>query len=504
MFHPGLLDSVGIHILSFRIIRVRRNMSDSENDIIRQRKENFNFLIAKGIEPYGRKFVSSHTSQDCISSYEESKSVKTAGRVVALRGHGKSAFGNLLDSKGKIQFYIKKDVIGADIFEIFQKVDLGDILGLEGKLFKTHTGEVTVLIEKFCFLSKALRPLPEKWHGLKDVEIRYRQRYLDLISSEGVREVFKKRSQAVSQIRRFLDEKGFLEVETPMMQAIPGGAVAKPFVTHHEALDIDLFLQIAPELYLKRLLVGGVEKVYELNRNFRNEGLSRFHNPEFTMMEVYSAYDDYTDMMILTEQLVVHLCDAVIGTRSLSHAIYPEPINLNPPWRRLDYFEAIREYAGFDALQIPDPMVEALRRGLKVDSQWSRIEIINEIFDKVVQDRLIQPTFIVDYPIELCPLTKAKLDDPTRAERFELFLNGLELANAYSELNDPMDQAKRFEEQARALGKEQDSDFIRALEYGMPCAGGLGIGIDRLVMILTGSESIREVVLFPQMRPEAS
>jgi len=476
-------------------------MSEADNDIIRQRKDTLKELISKGIEPYGRKFLRSHTLSDCIISFQESLEVQVAGRVMSLRGHGKSIFGNLEDRTGKLQFYIKKDLVGEETFDLFHKVDIGDILGITGTLFKTHTGEVTVLIKSFTFLSKSLRPLPEKWHGLKDVEIRYRQRYLDLVSNRDIQKLFQLRSKIIKGIREFLDRLGFQEVETPMMQSIAGGAVAKPFQTHHEALGLDLFLRIAPELYLKRLLVGGLEKVYELNRNFRNEGLSRFHNPEFSMLEVYSAYDDYRDMMKLTEDLLVFLCDQVIGSREISRE--NDFIKFAPPWTRLDYFEAIKIHTGIDALSLKDPASEAKRLGLTVDPAWSAMEVVNEIFEKLVQEKLIQPTFIIDYPVELCPLAKTKLNDPSRAERFELFIQGLEVANAYSELNDPIDQAKRFEEQSRLLGKESDEDFIRALEHGMPCAGGLGIGIDRLVMILTGAESIREVIFFPQLRPEA-
>lgn len=476
-------------------------MGDIENDLIFQRKEKLSQLLSKGIEPYGRKFVRSHTLEECVNSFQEGLAVKIAGRIMALRGHGKAVFGDVEDRTGKIQFYVKKDKVGDESFELFEKVDIGDILGFTGGLFRTRTGELTLLVQEFIFLSKSLRPLPEKWHGLKDVEIRYRQRYLDLVANRDVRKIFQARSGIVRCIRGFLDARGFLEVETPMMQAIPGGAVAKPFITHHEALGIDLFLRIAPELYLKRLLVGGLEKVYELNRNFRNEGLSRFHNPEFSMLEVYSAYDDYTDMMRLTEELVLTLCDEVIGKREVQNETRGT-LKFSPPWTRLDYFESIKQYAGVDALHLEDPASEAKRLGLSLDPKWSRIEIINEIFEKVVQGKLVQPTFIIDYPVELCPLSKTKPDDKSRAERFELFMAGMEVGNAYSELNDPIDQAQRFEEQARLSGKESDDDFVRALEHGMPCAGGLGIGIDRLVMILTGAESIRDIIFFPQMRPE--
>ncbi len=477
-------------------------MTDSDNDLIKQRKEKLQFLLEKGLEPYGRKFVRSHTMQGCIESFQEAMPAKIAGRVMALRGHGKAVFGNIEDRTGRIQFYVKKDIIGEEQFALFEKGDIGDVLGMEGELFKTKTGEITILAKHFVFLSKSLRPLPEKWHGLKDVEIRYRQRYVDLISNPEVRKIFQTRSGIIREIRSFLDGLGFQEVETPMMQAIAGGAVAKPFETFHEALGIDLYLRVAPELYLKRLLVGGLEKVYELNRNFRNEGLSRFHNPEFSMLEVYSAYDDYTDMMQLTENLVGSLCDHLFKKREVQ-SWGGQVLNFQSPWRRLDYFESIREYAGIDISHVKDPAAEAKKLGLFVDPHWSGIEVWNEIFEKVVQEKLIQPTFITDYPTELCLLAKTKKGDSSRAERFELFMQGLEVANAYSELNDPIDQAKRFDEQAKATGKEADHDFVRALEYGMPCAGGLGIGIDRLVMILTGIESIREVILFPHMRPEA-
>lgn len=477
-------------------------MLEQESDIVRQRIEKMRALIEKGIEPFGRKFARTRTVRECLDAYRESDEVKIAGRITAVRSHGKSIFANVTDATGKIQIYLKKDITGPGKFDIFSHVDLGDILGVHGTLFKTHTSEITVLVKDFVYLSKSLRPLPEKWHGLKDVQIRYRQRYLDLIANEDSRRLFQMRSGVMRRIREFLDGEGFLEVETPMMQPIAGGAVAKPFVTYHEALNIQLYLRIAPELFLKRLLVGGLEKVYELNRNFRNEGLSRFHNPEFTMLEVYSAYDDYNDMMELTQRLLSSVCESVTGKLEVERE--GMHLSFSPPWKRMSYRDALKIHAELDVDACADPAGEARSRGLSIEPQWSAVEIVNEIFEKTVQQKLIQPTFIVDYPVELCPLAKKKAADAACAERFELYIQGMEIANAYSELNDPLEQAERFREQARLTGKDQDEDFILALEHGMPCAGGLGVGIDRLVMILTGAESIREVILFPQLKPERS
>ena len=472
-----------------------------ENEQIQVRKQTIKELQSQGVDVFGRKFSKESSLIDCIDQYEEGKEVKTAGRVKAKRGHGKMFFSDIEDMTGKLQLFIGSKQIKEGYFELFEQVDIGDLIGVEGKLFTTRTGEISLMVESFDFLAKSMRPLPEKWHGLKDIEIRYRRRSLDLISNKDVAEVFRKRIMIIKEMRSFLDEKGFLEVETPMMQSIPGGADAKPFITHHEALNIDLFLRVAPELYLKRLLVGGFEKVYEINRNFRNEGISRFHNPEFTMMELYSAFDDYNDMMNLTEELVVYLCDTVIGTRKVLNE-KGEEIDLNSPWERIPYREALKKYTGndfTDEVQLTKKCIE-----LKVDKEEMKTtaDMLDAVFKREVEPHLKGPVFIIDYPAETTALAKLKVDDPTLVERFELFVNYHELANAYSELNDPIQQRERFIEQTKKTKKQIDEDFLVALEYGMPCAGGLGIGIDRLVMMLTGVSSIRDVIFFPQLKPQ--
>ncbi|MDP3981742.1 MAG: lysine--tRNA ligase [Chlamydiota bacterium] len=485
-------------------------MSDVIHDTFQQRSDKIQELIGQGVDCFGRRFECSDKARACETHFEEGKAVKLAGRLTALRGHGKTVFGNVLDATGLVQIYVKRDYLGDEKFILFKKANIGDILGLEGELFKTKTGEVTILVKNFYFLGKALRPLPEKWHGLKNVEIRYRQRYLDLISSQEVRDIFIKRTRIISTIRSYLDQLGFMEVETPMMQSMAGGAAAKPFITHHEALDVDLYLRVAPELFLKRVLVGGFEKIYEINRNFRNEGLSRFHNPEFSMLELYSAYDDYETMMRITEDLVRHLCDQVLGTDLFKRPDTGDDISLRTPWARRGYFDLLEEITGVDWRKETQVAQTALHQNplgknlveRELSPEWTDIDIINEVFDKQVQPKLIQPTFVIDYPKQISPLAKTRADDPSIAERFELFMAGMEIANAFSELNDPLEQRRRFEEQAQKQGKEVDDDFLTALEYGMPCAGGLGIGIDRLVMILTHAPSIREVILFPQLRPE--
>lgn len=477
-------------------------------DLAEQRKKKMETLQAKGINPFGDKFSVTGAIKEYVDDFQEEKDVAVAGRVMTYREHGKSIFCDLRDFTGKIQLYIRKDKVGDENFDIFKNVDIGDLLGVSGKLFKTRTGEATVYVEKYKYLGKALKPLPEKWHGLKDVELRYRQRYLDLLSNLDVREVFVKRSQIITAIRNSLNEDGFIEVETPMMQSIPGGAVAKPFITHHASLGIDLYLRIAPELYLKRLLVGGFEKVYEINRNFRNEGISRSHNPEFTMLEVYAAYQDCLYMMDLTEDIITNIAKEIIGNLEIKQDS-GIVINLTSPWKRISMLDAIKEYTGVDLVKEEKENYSRIAKDLSVEieSGMGPAQIIDEIFKAKVEAKLIQPTFITDYPIELCPLSKPRKDSPAFAERFELYINGTELANAYSELNDPIEQRKRFEEQIAndpTGNRVLDDDFLNALEHGMPAAGGLGIGIDRLVMILTGKESIREVILFPQMRPIAS
>jgi lysyl-tRNA synthetase class 2 len=434
--------------------------------------------------------------------------VIVAGRIVAMRSFGKAGFGHLQDGSGRIQFYFQKNTLGEDKYAFFKKLDIGDFMGVKGFLFRTKTNELTIDIEDFTLLSKSLRPLPEKWHGLTDVELRYRQRYLDLIVNPDVRKVFLVRTKIVQAIRRFLNERGYIEVETPMMQSIPGGATAKPFKTHHNALDMDLFLRIAPELYLKRLLVGGFERVYEINRNFRNEGISTRHNPEFTMLEFYTAYADYRVLMDMTEQMISSIAQEVLGKTEVEYEGHL--INLSPPWKRITYFDALRE-AGVSEDVLNDG-VKAREYAKKLGAHLTGGEplgkVLNEIFEALVEPKLIQPTFITDYPTDISPLSKKRDDNPNFVERFELFVVGRELANAFSELNDPVDQKERFLKQVSEgeAGDEEahqmDDDFIRALEYGMPPAAGEGIGIDRLVMLLTGASSIRDVILFPQMKKE--
>ncbi len=471
-----------------------------EEILIEQRRAKRQALLEKGLEPYGRRFERTQTIAQIRAQFQEGKEVQIAGRLVAIRSHGRSAFADIKDEKGHLQIYCKKEELGEGGVVLFEALDIGDWIGCDGKLFVTKMGEQTLHTTQLWLLAKSLRPLPEKWHGLKDVETRYRQRYVDLVVNEDVREVFQKRSAIIRKIREELDHRGFLEVETPMMQAIPGGAIARPFITHHNALKVDLYLRIAPELYLKRLLVGGFEKVYELNRNFRNEGLSRRHNPEFTMLEVYQAYADYRDMMTLCEELIVSsaaVCESSIGTGDTT-----------TPWKRISYWESFRHFAGVDLEKEPNLQSSAQRLGMETTAMQSQADLLNDLFEKLVEPKLSQPTFIVDYPAFLCPLAKTKLGAPEIAERFELYLNGIEIANAYSEQNDPVIQHQRFQEQLEQARREGahtpvlDDDYVRALEYGMPPAGGLGIGIDRLVMLLTGQESIRDVILFPQMRPE--
>jgi len=474
-------------------------------DFIAQRKDKVKELTDKHIDPYGHRFARTGSLQYYQDNYREGEEISVAGRIMTYRGHGKTAFCDLHDQTGKLQIYIRQDKIGEQKLREFKLVDIGDILGVKGTLFKTRTGEITVVVSYFAILSKAIRPLPEKWHGLRDVEMRYRQRYLDLLSNKKARDLFVQRFKIISAIRTHLDNKGFVEVETPMMQPLPGGAAARPFITHHTALDIDLYLRIAPELYLKRLLVGGMEKIYEINRSFRNEGISRIHNPEFTMLEVYAAYEDYLYMMDLTEKIISGVASRVRGGLKVKISDTVE-IDFSPPWKRLSMLESIKIHTGIDIGRAPETKYReiASQLGVETSDGIRPAKVIQEIFDTVVEEKLIQPTFITDYPLELCPLSKASPDKPGCAERFELFINGMEIANAYSELNDPEEQLRRFRDQIDndPEGMRRiDEDFIKALEYGMPPAGGLGIGIDRLVMVLTGAASIREVILFPQLKP---
>jgi len=486
------------------------------NEQIESRIKKLDELKELGVDPYGRPFEFEDHAAGLMAAHggatkEELEarpvSCSLAGRLVALRSFGKAAFAHLQDSTGRIQVYLKKDALG-EAFGLVRRLDVGDIVGVRGRLFRTKTDELTVEVEELRFLTKSIRPLPEKWHGLKDVELRYRQRYVDLIVNPEVRETFQRRSAIIKAIRDFLEERGFIEVETPMMHPIPGGAAARPFRTHHNALGVDLFLRIAPELYLKRLLVGGYERVYELNRNFRNEGISTKHNPEFSMLEFYIAYKDYNFLMGFTEELMSYVALKALGTMKV--AFGDAEIDLTPPWPRVPMFDAMRERGvPGEALRDQTRAVKwALSEGIEIKPGASFGKVLDEIFSAKVEPHLVQPTYIIDYPVELSPLAKGKPGAPDLVERFELFLAGREVANAFSELNDPMEQKRRFERQleAREKGDEEthlmDEDFVRALQYGMPPAAGEGIGIDRLVMILTNSPSIRDVILFPQLRPE--
>lgn len=480
------------------------------NELKQVRLEKLQELRDMGLDPFGGRFVRTAMAQQIKDNFsqQEGQTVRIAGRMMSKRRHGKAGFANLQDLSGNIQLYFRQDDVGIDRYELFKKMDMGDILGIEGEVFQTQKGEISVHVRDLTYLSKSLHPLPEKWHGLKDVELRYRQRYVDLIVNPEVKEVFVKRSLIIKEIRNYLDEQGFLEVETPMMQPIPGGAAARPFITHHNALDMELYLRIAPELYLKRLIVGGLERVYEINRSFRNEGISTKHNPEFTMLEIYQAYADYQDMMNLTETLIAAVVQKVNGT--LQVQFEDQSLDFSTPWKRVAMLDAIREYTGldFNTLLSHDQAREAAASlGMEVDNNASRGEIINQVFEDYVEERLIQPTFIFGHPVDISPLAKRSQDNPEFTDRFELFIMQREIANAFSELNDPLDQRQRFQKQVekRQSGDGEahmmDEDYIRALEYGMPSAGGLGIGIDRLVMLITGSPSIRDVILFPTLRP---
>jgi len=491
--------------------------SPGANELVRRRLEKLDALRAGGIDPFGQRFAFTHWTGDLVRRYhtavedelKQAEPVTVAGRVVGLRHHGKTCFAHLRDQSGQIQLYARQDALG-DRYPAFTDLDVGDFIGVTGELFRTRTGELTVAVREFVFLAKSIRPLPEKWHGLKDVETRYRRRYVDLVMNPQVREAFVVKSRLIREMRAFLDARGFLEVETPMMQPIPGGATAKPFVTHHNALDMALYLRIAPELYLKRLVVGGLDRVYEINRNFRNEGISTQHNPEFTMLEFYQAYADYEDLMALTEEMFAHLSCEILGGTTVRYQ--DEEIDLRGPWRRLPFFEALSTAVGLSVT--PDTEEGKLREAAIAAGVTApkpgrgSIGLWKDIFDTLVEPTLIQPTFVTDFPIELSPLSKRKAGDPRLVDRFELFICRREIANAYSELNDPVDQRRRFEEQAqeRLRGDEEahwmDEDYVRALEYGMPPTAGEGIGIDRLAMLFTDSASIRDVILFPHLRLE--
>ncbi|MBL7084897.1 MAG: lysine--tRNA ligase [Candidatus Omnitrophica bacterium] len=468
------------------------------------RRKKLEAIRKSGVCAYPRIFRNSSDIKELLDNFQEQKEVQVAGRVMSLRAHGKSLFGDLKDSSGKIQFYLKQDRQGKEQFEFFiNNIDIGDIIGFKGKLFKTRTQEPTIEVSEFRLLAKSLRPLPEKWHGLKDIEIRFRQRYLDLLVNEKAREVFLLRSRMISKIRQFLDKRGYLEVETPMLHHLAGGATGKPFKTHHEALGADLFLRIAPELYLKRLLVGGFERVYEINRSFRNEGISTRHNPEFTMLEAYTAYADYEDVMKLTEELITSLATDLLDEPKLNYQ--GKTIDLSR-WQRRSFQELMEKNFDIHPHESEATWIAKLKKkGIKLEQKkLSRSQILNIIADLLPPEEGNHPIFVTDLYTELCPLARTKKENPLLTERFELFIGGLEVANAYSELNDPQEQRRRFAEQLAGKDEKQkiDEDFLQALEYGMPPAGGLGIGIDRLVMLFAGLPSIREVILFPQLKPE--
>jgi lysyl-tRNA synthetase, class II len=472
----------------------------ADNEIRAQRLANLESLREAGYPPYGSAYERDGDLAAAVAGFEEGRRIRIAGRLVSRREMGKSIFAHVQDATGRLQVYVKKNEIGEESFQAFRTLDLGDILGLEGDLFVTRTGEQTVKAAQWTLLSKSLQPLPEKFHGLQDVEQRYRRRYVDLIANPAVAEVFRKRSRIVRELRNRLDEKAFIEVETPMLQAIPGGAAANPFQTRYQALSRDMFLRIAPELYLKRMLVGGFDKVFELNRSFRNEGLDRSHNPEFTMLEIYQAYGDVRSMMDLVQDLVVYVAETVCGT--LRVGTEERPVDLTPPWREVEYAVLIREAAGDDWFDLDLPAAAARARdlGCDVDPAWDFIEVTQEVFEKKIEKSLIQPTFVTRLPARLVPLARACEDRGDLVDVFELIVDGRELAPGYTELNDPLEQRARFLDQANGDESKLDRDFLDALEVGMPPAGGMGIGIDRLVMTLTGQESIRDVILFPQLK----
>jgi lysyl-tRNA synthetase class 2 len=473
-----------------------------KNELIEQRHKNLQQLIDAGVDPFGGEFSRVQSIASVKKDFSEGNKARVAGRIMAKRKHGKIIFMDVKDFTGKIQIYAQKDAVGEKTFDVLKVLDIGDIIGADGELFRTRTGEDTVKLTECAVLSKSLRPLPEKWHGLKDVETRFRQRYVDLIVNDPAREVFKTRIEIIKHVREELNARGFLEVETPMMHPIPGGAAGKPFKTHHETLDMDLFLRIAPEIYLKKLLVGGFEKVYEINRSFRNEGISQRHNPEFTMLEVYEAYSDCAGMMKLTEEIIRSMAKAVLGKEKF---VYQDREVDLTTWKRVSFAQLMKENF---RIEVDEPLSEWVdklkKKGIEIEGDSvSKTQIINIVGELVEPKTENHPVFVVDMFKELSPLAKEKKDAPGLVDRFELYIGGMEIANAYSELNDPIDQRKRFEEQVKADPDAMiDEDFIRALEYGMPPAGGLGIGIDRLTMILTNSANIREVILFPQLRPE--
>ena len=490
-------------------------MSEETNDQLKVRREKMDAMVANGQDPFGSRFERTHLAAEIIEEFSElteeelaeGKEVVLAGRVMTKRGKGKAGFAHLQDISGQIQIYVRQDAIGEEAYDLFKQADLGDIIGIKGNIFRTKVGELSVKAKEFTFLSKALRPLPDKFHGLKDVEERYRKRYVDLMTNDESKQTFITRSKIIREMRRYLDDHGYLEVETPLLHTIAGGAAARPFLTHHNALDMPLFMRIAIELHLKRLIVGGLEKVYEIGRVFRNEGTSTRHNPEFTMIELYEAYADYQDIMRLTENMVAHIAQEVLGTTTVQYGGHD--IELKPEWTRLHMVDAIKEHTGVDFWkQMTKEEAQQLAKDhdIQIKDTMEFGHVVNEFFEQVVEEKLIQPTFIYGHPVEISPLAKKNEKDPRFTDRFELFIVGREYANAFSELNDPVDQRERFEaqmkerEQGNDEAHEMDEDFLEALEYGMPPTGGLGIGIDRLVMLLTNSPSIRDVLLFPTMR----
>jgi lysyl-tRNA synthetase, class II len=489
-------------------------MSPALDDITRQKLEKMEALRASGIEPFPYGYHREHTTREALEIVELNKDqllsqefkVNVAGRIMARRGMGKTAFMDLRDGSGKIQLFFRINNLG-DKYEQVKNIDIGDIVGAKGKLFLTRSGEPTIEVEDFTLLAKAIQPLPEKWHGLSDVEKRYRQRYLDLISNPDIKKIFETRSKSISSIREFLNKRGFMEVETPVLQPEAGGASARPFITHHNSLDRDFYLRIALELHLKRLIIGGFDKVYELGRIFRNEGIDFKHNPEFTMLETYEAYADYRDVMKMVEEMISSVCQQVKGSMKVEYN--GQEIDFTPPWKRMELRQAVIQYADLDYNQFPDTeslKAEMLRRGMQFDTKRERGKLIDELISTYVDPNMIQPTFLYDYPIELSPLAKKKPGDDKTVERFEAYAGGMEIANAFTELNDPLDQRQRFQQQMeeRARGDEEapkmDEDFVLAMEHGMPPTGGLGVGIDRIMMILTNQQSIREVILFPTLR----
>ena len=490
-----------------------QQVQEDLNDQMLVRRDKLAEYEADGVYPFGQRFVANAHAKDIKDDFLnfEDQPVVLAGRLMTIRSHGKTAFANIRDLSGDIQVYFRKDVLGEDEYKHVKMLDMGDIVGVEGHVFKTHMSEITVKVSKLTLLSKSLRPLPEKWHGLKDTELRYRQRYVDLIVNPEVRDTFVKRTQIVAKVREYLNSQKFMEVETPMMHAIPGGAAARPFITHHNALDIDIYMRISPELYLKRLIVGGLERVYEINRSFRNEGIDNRHNPEFTMMESYQAYGNYEDAIRLTENIVAYCAQEVLGTTKITYQ--GTEIDLTPPWNRITMSEGIKKYTGedFDAVEtLEEARAIADRLNVEYGPNDGIGKIQNLCFEDYVEENLIQPTFVYGHPKEISPLAKLNREKPLTTERFEAFIYGRELANGFSELNDPIDQKERFEAQLkeREAGDDEahrmDNDYVTALEYGLPPTAGLGIGIDRLVMFLTDSASIRDVLLFPLMKPEVA